>query len=365
MTINVPGWTSFEWVMVFLGAASLIVAILILRISRGGRDDINRAPPRYYLFSDVDSSKIQSTSGIPTLPQLTERMELDSKRRGSAERLYEIGLAQFNHHVNNQDGVLEASRQCMASLANSLSQSELALAESIGVTLASDCADDQKVAVQPQYDDLTPQAQIYAQQRRMEVDALKRIARDLEKNVPRTDYTSVKARIASGAVSLDSIMSELPIPWQAIRTLNERVERRNAKGKPPKRKFLHVSFLTATGELEDRRAERDGDWIVSTKHGLTVPYQEPIPIYEMRAEGKLPVQMSEVIVISSDPTSEWETEFWRQGGRLDQTYLRAKNGQSPEQLRSAYRRRIVRKVGWALAGTAGAVDIVIIATRFF
>ena len=84
MTIDVPQWTSFEWVMVFLTAASPIVMVLIWRISRGGRDDINRTPTRHYLFSNVDSSKIQSTSGVPTLPQLTERMELDPKRRGSA-----------------------------------------------------------------------------------------------------------------------------------------------------------------------------------------------------------------------------------------------------------------------------------------
>ena len=179
--------------------------------------------------------------------------------------------------------------------------------------------------------------------------------------MPRTDYTSVKARIASGAVTLDSVMSELPVSWQDLRTLNKRTERSKPRGRPPKRKFLHVRFmLQAKGLLEDKHAEKDGEWIVSDKNDLMIPYQEPIPRYEHIEPDKPPVQKGEIVVFNQDPTSEWDTEFWRQGGRLDQVYLRAKNGMSPEQLWSAYRRRLIRNVGWVVAGVAALVDIAII-----
>ena len=295
---------------------------------------------------------------------MTEDMQLDSERLGAAERLYESGLARFNHYVNNRDGVIERSRQLMSGVANSLSQSELALAECIGVQMAMDGTDDQKTAVQAQYDDLGPQAQIYAQHKRREVDALRRIARDLEKDVPRTDYTALKARIASGAVTLDSVLSELPIPWQEIRSLSNRAERPRVRGKPPRRTFFHVEFMMATGLFEDRHAEKDGDWIISKKHGLMAPFQEPIPLYEQREEGKPPVRKGEVIVISRDPSSEWDTEFWRQGGRLDQVYLRAKNGESPEQLRSAYRSQMIRRLGWALAGALIILNVALVAAKY-
>ena len=289
---------------------------------------------------------------------------MDSERLGVAERLYETGLTQFNHYVNSRDGVIERSRHLMTNLANSLSQSEVDLAECIGVRMAAGGTNDQYRAVQAQYDSLVPQAQIYAQHKRREVDALRRIARDLEKNVPRTDYTSVKARIASGVVNLESVMSELPIPWQGIRSLNNRPERPEARGKPPRRTFLHMEVMTATGLFEDRHAEKDGDWIISNKHGLMLPFQKPVPIFELRVEGKPPVPKGEAVVISQDPTSDWDTEFWRQGGRVDQVYLRAKNGESPEQLWSAYKRRIIRNVGWAFAGAIAMVDAAIFAAKY-
>ena len=186
----------------------------------------------------------------------------------------------------------------------------------------------------------------------------------MEKNVPRTDYTALKARIASGAVTLDAVMSELPIPWQEIRSLNNRTKRPKVTGKPPRRTFFHVEFMTTTGLFEDRHAEKDGDWIISSKHGLMAPFREPIPIYEQREEGKPPVRKGEVIVISQDPSSEWDTEFWRQGGRLDQVYQRAKKGESPEQLRIAYRRQIIRRLGWALAGALTIANVAIVAAKY-
>ena len=227
----------------------------------------------------------------------------------------------------------------MASLAGSLSETEICKAEGIRKSLAEieDC--EQGEAAQTEYRDWSPQAQIYAQHKRHETEAMRSIARDLETKTPRTDYTSVKARIASGNVKLDSILSELPVTWQDIRTLNERAERPKIKEKPPKRERLHVKFMMRDrGLLEDRRAERDGDWIISDKHDMMAPHQAPMPTFVQLEEGAPPVREGEAVIITQDQGSEWDTEFWRKDGRLDQVYLCAKSGMAPERLRSADRR---------------------------
>ena len=349
---------SSNLITVWLPIAMLLVAIVSVAVAifawlspRRPKDESGEGYAEFKLYPGNEFPAIHATSGVPSLSQLTEGVDLDAKRRGLAERLYEHGLAQFNHFVNNRDGVIEESRRQMASLANSLGTSEIARAENLGLHWAEteDC--HQKAEAQKQYDDLSPKAQIYVQHKRLETDALRRIARDLETNTPRTDYTSVKAGITSGNVNLDTVLSELPTFWQRIRNINERVERPRFKGKPPKRKFLHVEFMTREcGLLVDTRAERDGDWIVSKKHNMLVPYQDPITRYALIAEDTLPVPKDRLILINQDPTSEWETEFWRKGGRVDQEYLRARRGESWEQLRDAYRKRLTRRIGWSLCG---------------
>ncbi len=346
-------WTLLEW-LVAAGAVAailmIVVAILAWRFPRRAKEEPDVIASRYRLYPGSDSPTIHATSGVPTLSQLLGGIDLDPKKLDLAERLYEYGLEQFNCYVNNRDGVIEDSRLQMASLATSLDQSELYLAESIGVSLASteDC--EQRAEVQRQYNDLSPQAQIYAQHKRRETDTLRRIARDLKTNTPRTDYTSVKSQIASGNVNLDTLLSELPFFWQRIRILDEKVERPRFKGKPPKREFLHVKFMTRDhGLLEDKRAEKDGNWIISDKHSYMVPYQPPADLWKGKA-----------VIITHDATSEWETEFWRQGGRMDQVYQRAARGESPEQFQSTYRRRQINNFGW-IAGTAFLIaDIIML-----
>ena len=323
----------------------------------------NKSSPT--LFSTTESPTIHATNGVPTLQQLIESIEIDAKRMGLAERLYDTGLEQFNRYVNNRDGVIEESRSEMASLAHSLSGSDISLAEIVGIALATSTNQKEREAAQVKYDGLEPQAQTYAQHKRRELESQRTIARDLEKNVRRTDYTSVKARISSGNTSLDSITSELPISWQSLRTLNDKVERPRAIEKPPSRKFLHVMFHTREqGILEDKRAEKDGDWIISDRHNMMVPYQEPTRLFKFVHHGKPPVQTGEVIVIDQDPSSEWETEFWRQGGRLDQVYLRARAGRSPEQLRSAYRRQQITRAGWLVGSLILIIDIILVTTKY-
>ena len=291
-------------------------------------------------------------------------MELDAKRQGIAERLYETGLAQFNHYVNNRDGVIAESRREMESLAKQLSRPEVSLAESVGHSLAVARGEEQLAVAEAQYELLPPHAQTYVRHKQREIDAQRRIARDLEKKVSITDYTSVKARIASGNARLDLILSELPIFWQNIRNLNTAVERPKITQKPPKREFFHVLFMIrGRNILEDKRAEKDGDWIVSVKHDIMVPFQEPVPSYHQVAEGAPGVRVGEVVIINQNPSSEWETEFWRKHGRLDQLYLRNKNGLAPEQLRRAYRRRQIHRIVWIVLGSILAVEVSLIIVR--
>ena len=343
----------------------IVVVVLVWRFPRRANEEPDEIASRYRLYPGSDSPTIHATGGIPTLSQLLEGIDLDPKRLGLAERLYEHGLAQFNHYVNNRDGVIEESRRQIATLASRLGPSEISSAENIGLHWDENRDCEQEVEFHQQYNQLSPQAQIYAQFKRKEADALSRIARDLETNIPRTDYTSVKARIASGKTNLDSLSSELPAFWQRIRTLDQKVERTRLKGKPPKREYLHVLFMMREqGLLEDKRAERDWNWIVSKKHNLLVPYQDPIIRYEFVEEGLPPVPKDRVIVVNQDPTSEWETEFWRKGGRLDQEYRRTSRGESPEQLRAAYRRRLFNRVVWIVATAVLIAEILLLVAKY-
>lgn len=319
-----------------------------------------------YVVSHLDGGKrIQASNGIPTLRQLTPGIGMDAKLRGLAQGMYNLGLEQFNHDVNNRDGIIAEARDKMNELSNRLSQAEISLAQEVGIALATD-VDDGVLEAQVRFQDLGPEAQIYAQSKRREYESLQKIARDLECDVPRTDFTSVKSRIASGEVSLDSIKSELPIMWQEIMTLNERVEPVPSTGKPPKRVNVPVMFLTKDkGVLVDKKAERDGKWMKSHKHGMIVPYQEPVTEYEFVRADRPPVPIGKrIVVIDRDPSTEWETELWRQGGYFDQQFLLYRHGQAPEQLRKVYWARLIRNVGRILAVILGAIIIMMLVQQY-
>ena len=354
---------NMENVTVILAGATLVVAVLAWRFPKARTPRIAIRLSHMVVYPGAASPTIQAVSGVPTSRQLVEGVEIGPRTAELAQRLYETGLEQFNHYVNNRDGIIEESRRKMNSLSGSLSQLEVSQTENIGISLATASDEEQRQAARSNYDLLAPQAQIYAEHKRRELQAQQTIARDLEKDVPRTDYTAVKSRIAAGNTTLASITSELPIPWQSLRTLNNRIEAHKPTGKPPKREFLHVMFFTKErGLLEDKKAERDGNWIISNKHDMLVPYQEPIPLLEFVRSDAPPVQTGRVVVIDQDPTSEWETEFWRQGGFMDQVYLRARTGTLPEQLRKAYRRRQFRIASWVSAGVMVIVNIVLVAS---
>ena len=305
------------------------------------------------LYQIQQKAPVHSANGTPSLQQLTDGIKLDAKGRGLAEYLYELGLKQYDHVVNNRDGVISEARRAMASLRPVLDPAERDLAKQAGVALAAASNRSQRIDADAKYRELSPIAKTYAQHTRLQYEAQDRIARDLEKSVPRTDYTPVKERISSGSADLNAIVTELPIPWQSIRTLNDEVERPPTNDKPPKPEYVHVEFRMSDGRiLQDKRAEKDGAWLTSYRHGFLVPCP-----HQVVPTGKA------VLVVNRDPTTEWETEFWRQGGHMDQSYLRAVAGTLPRQLREAYRRRQIRKAQWGLIGILVIINIMLFAVN--
>ena len=352
-------------IITLLAAAAVVVAVLAWRFPKRSDPDSGAGASQRIVYGRSESPTIHATSGVPTLQQLTEGMELSPKAMGLAERLYEGGLAQFVHDVNNRDGIIEESRRNMTELASSLSTPEVSQAEEAGVALAESNNAAAQQAAKDRTRDLTLDGRKYAQHKCREHDAQIRITRDLEKGVPRTDYTAVRRLIAEGSATLDSIISDLPIQWQAIRALNDKVDRPDTIRKPPRREFLHVMFITSDmGILEDRKAERDGNWIISNRHNMVVPYRDPIPLLEFRHPNQRPVPAGEMIVIDDEPGSEWDTELWRQGGYMDQVYLRARSGTSPDQLRRAYRKRQLKILSWVVAGALVLANIVVWVVRY-
>ena len=149
-----PDWTLHEWLMVAFGtvaAVGFVVTAIIQLLAwlrpRHPKSDPSREIKRFEAYPAEELPIIHATNGVPTLPQLMAGIELDAKRLGIARRFYEFGLAQFNHYVNNRDWVIEESRRNMASLAGGLSQREMCLAESIGISLAANGDSEQRDAI--------------------------------------------------------------------------------------------------------------------------------------------------------------------------------------------------------------------------
>ena len=355
---------SAQW-EVILGIAMLVVAVLAwLRPKRNANViDTTELMSMLKAFSDPHVSTIHAVSGVPTLQQLTFGMELSPKDRGLAHVLYDIGLEQFSHYVNNRDGVIAEARQQMDCLRARISPLETQLAEDIGISLATAEGDELRIT-RARYDALEPSVKAYAQCIRREYEAEQSIARDLQNDAPRTDYTAVRSRIASGDALLESIASALPVPWQEIMSIKDKIQPITSVVKPPKREFVNLVMSTDKGVLRDKRAERDGKWVTSKRHNVLVPYREPVPLYEHRHSHRPPVRIGKVMVVNRNHGSEWDTEFWRQGGYLDQTYLRCKSGTHPEQLRRAYRRRQAQRAGWTLVCVLVVANIVLFAMRF-
>ena len=347
-----------------VGIFLMSVVTVILAI-RNGRKITQKETPGLPTYFNEESPKVSSISGVPTLEQLTQCISVDPKDRQRARWLYDMGLEQYNHYMNNRDGVLTASRLAMKELKTLISEADVSLADDIGMALASRNEDEHQNA-HVRYEELKPEVQIYAQHRRREYKALQTIANDLRHNVPRTDYTSVRSRVESGAASLGAIISELPIPWQELRNISATDRSKPIVSKPPKRVFVHTVFFSRDkGILEDKRAEKQGNWLYSHKFKRLTPYQEPLPVVEHTHPDRPPVPTGKRIAfILKEPGSEWATDFWRQGGYLDQQFILARDGRLPAQLRRAYRRRQLTSALWSAALTLAVLDIAMITLRF-
>ena len=366
-----PMTTTSEWLMIYIGIGTLIATIIAVIVAilawrkpkdQGSISIDPRELPK--LYRTTQTPTIHATSGTPSLHQLTAGIKLNAKTRGLAESLYELGLEQYNHTVNNRDGAIDLARREMTRFAEQLNDEEQISSEQVGIALAQANQKTQEENINEQYNKLSSTAKIYAQHKRNESEAHESIARDLAMNVPRTDYTSVKQRIASEETDLESVMTELPIMWQSVRELNEKTDRPEFTGKPPKRERFHVEFCMADGRiLQDKRAEKDGDWLVSHKHGFLTPCPPPTEIWEFNDRGRAVPTGRSILVVDKDPSSEWDTEFWRQSGYMDQTYLRAVAGRLPHQLRKAYRQRLIWRTQWCLLGILIAIQVIIFAIR--
>ena len=329
-------------VMAVVGVLTLCFTVFLAISNRRNRSE--REVSRLIIPSDSDFPTIHATSGVPTFEQLIKGIEIEPKDSSRARGLYELGLERYNHYFNNRDGAIAEAKREMDALSNEMDQSEIALAEQVGIALSRTNDDEERSEIQIQYDSLQPQARIYVHHKRHELRALQLIENDLRKDVPRTDYTSVKSRIESGEATLESIMSELPLPWQDLRTMNRVQYSEPDVTKPPKREFINTMFLLPGGRvLVDRHAERDGDWLVSEEHELTVPYVTLVPLMEVSHLGDPGVPTGQYVALADkDVGTEWITELVRQGGYRDQKYILSRDGISPRQIRARYRRRQLR-----------------------
>ena len=343
----------------------LVALLQLINRLRKSKNTVPSISGRLKVYTSQEFPRIHATNGVPTLEQLTQDLEVNPKHRLGMQLLYEMGLTQFNHYMNNRDGVINESRREMKMLSELISDSEAASAQGVGVKLAT-VGNENMQETLAEYDSLKPETKLYAQHKRREHEALQTIANDLSKGVPRTDYTSVKSLIELGGTSLSAILSDLPLPWQELRTIDQRKRRRTSAVKPPKREFVHTIFLMRDRTiLEDKRAEKDGKWLRSYKHSMLVPYQDPSQILQTTdAGGPSVARRKSMVIIDRNPSPEWITEFYRQGGYLDQQFILARDGRTPEQLRRAYRQRQITMLLWVIASALLVVNAFTFATRF-
>ena len=84
---------------------------------------------------------------------------MDAKRQGLAQAMYNLGLEQFNHYVNNRDGIIAEARDKMNELSNELDEAEISLAEEVGIALAT-AVDEDLWEAQARLQGLAPEARI-------------------------------------------------------------------------------------------------------------------------------------------------------------------------------------------------------------
>lgn len=283
-----------------------------------------------------------------SLEFLTQDIPLPTKRhKRLCYALYESGRAQFDAKPNNRRGIIEQAQREMATLGQNISSAERDVAESLGIVRAQ-LPKEENGKVAGDIGNLSVKAQLYARYKTIEVETLLSLERDLSKEIPITDYTEVKKRVAEGA-SLAQVRDDLPIPWQKI--LDIPCPMPESRAKPTKPVYVPVTLVTEDGVFKDDKAERDGEWIISDKLGIVHPYSDMVPHYKFRNFNSPPVLSGKRLVITWDAPPEWDTKFWSKGGYLDQVFLRTARGEDPWTLRRKQLRSRIQMTAMAISST--------------
>ncbi len=84
-------WTLYEWVQLVILVTGVVVATIGVTIAllawlrpRHTKNDSSREIKRFESYQGKEFHVIHATNGVPTLPQLIEDMDLDSKELGVA-----------------------------------------------------------------------------------------------------------------------------------------------------------------------------------------------------------------------------------------------------------------------------------------
>ena len=358
--VSVAVWL---WNGVALTALVVVGAWHALETRRGRHMRADLVDDVRILGADQESPKIHATNGVPTFEQLTRGTNIEKANLVPARALYELGLEQYNHPVNNRDGVIAEARNEMQSLATRITRAEIETAQSVGIAMA-DGDEGELSETQQQYDAMSPDAKTYAEQKQVEHSTRASILNDLRKRVPGTDFTEVKALVASGDTPLDAVMSQFPLPWQDLRRVNQLPSERPVMSKPPKPEFVHAMFLTPGGTIAlDKHAEKDGKWVRSDKHKMMAPYPKPLTVMRRRHGDFVPTDKS-MVVVGPSISPEWLTEAWREDGYFDEQYRRAREGRLPEQVRAYYQRRRILTALRMIVIAEVVLLAVLVLTRF-
>ena len=343
-----PGDGYWVWILGIVTVGTLLVAgiNLILNWRRDRRESELHCLARVSQIAEAGRGAVHSQEDpVTQLDLLTTGMRLYSRQeRSLCKRLYEIGKRQFDHRVNNRNYILQDARQKMAEIRRSENMEDIREAELLGIQLAR-MDDENSDEIGRRLEMLPASTRMYAMYKKIEEETALSIARDLEKGIPVTDYTEVKERMAAGA-SLPKVFEDLPIPWQKIREIPW--PERHRKTKPQSPIYIPTTIHHADlGLLHDKKAELDGEWLISHKYDIVYPYLGPTSVYKFIGDPPHLAKVGEKYVIASDYPPEWETKLWRRGGYLDEVFERATRGEDPFSLR---RRRLRRQRTLAIWG---------------
>jgi len=320
---NVAAIVGLAWIVV------LIVAFLLERLR--GRKAVPQVP----------TPMLAQTPVAPRTwwEYLTNDLKLSPKARKACAGLYNIGWEQLNRPTNNRAEALEDAEAHLRSMYESLTREEMALAEELGIALASS-SEGGSNGIEERLGQLSPEGQGYARLRatirRTEQDK----AMDLALGIPLTDYRDVKKALKDGTPPAH-ILDELPLAWRMIRTINDPRPQNKALRQAVRPTEIRLTVRTESGVKKDDRAELDEDWVSSDKLDMFLPFTGIVPVYQQAEEGKPPILKDHRMVYTGYDPPGTESKLWTRGGYVDRMLERASKGEHPAQLkREAHRKRV-------------------------